>query len=60
MFYVLTVESILTKLPVTSVGDTGTIPYCMRQHAKEFVGAAFDKERGPATAAGGGISTRGP
>jgi hypothetical protein len=39
---VLSVESILGKLPVVPVGDTETIPYCMRQHVEDFVGAAFD------------------
>ena len=42
VFYVLPVESILGKLPVVPVGETETIPYCMRQHAEDFVGAAFD------------------
>ena len=42
MFYVLPVESILGKLPVVPVGDTGTIPYSMLKHAADFVGAAFD------------------
>ena len=46
MFYVLPVESILGKLPVVPVGDTGTIPYSMRQHAADFVGAAFDTREG--------------
>ncbi len=46
VFYVLLVESILGKLPVVPVGDTGTIPYCMRQHAEDFVGAAFDTREG--------------
>ena len=46
VFYVLPVESILGKLPVVPVGDTGTIPYCMRQHAEDFVGAAFDTRKG--------------
>ncbi len=32
VFYVLPVEYILGKLPVVPVGDTGTIPYSMRQH----------------------------
>ncbi len=41
VFYVLPVESILGKLPVVPVGDTGTIPYSMRQHA-----AAFDTREG--------------
>ena len=42
----LPVESILRKLPVVPVGETGTIPYCMRQHAEDFVGAAFDTGEG--------------
>jgi hypothetical protein len=46
VFYVLPVEYILGKLPVVPVGDTGTIPYSMRQHAKDFVGAAFDTRVG--------------
>ncbi len=41
-FYVLPVESILGKLPVVPVGETGTIPYCM----EDFVGAAFDTREG--------------
>ena len=46
MFYVLLVECILGKLPVVPVGDTGTIPYSMRQHAEDFVGTAFDIREG--------------
>ena len=46
VLYVLPVESILGKLPVVPVGETGTIPYCMRQHAEDFVGAAFDTREG--------------
>ena len=46
VFYVLPVESILRKLPVVPVGETGTIPYCIRQHAEDFVGAAFDTREG--------------
>ena len=46
VFYVLPVESILGKLPVVPVGEAGTIPYCMRQHAEDFVGAAFDTREG--------------
>ena len=45
MFYVLPVENILGKLPVVPVGDTGTIPYSMWQHAEDFVDAAFDISR---------------
>ena len=40
VFYVLTVENILGKLPVVPVGDTGTIPYSMQRHAEDFVDAA--------------------
>ena len=39
---VLPEESILGKLPVVPVGETGTIPYCM----EDFVGAAFDTREG--------------
>ena len=39
-FKVLPVKSILGKLPIVPVGDTGTIPYSMRQHAADFVDAA--------------------
>jgi hypothetical protein len=46
VFYVLPVESILGKLPVVPVGDTGTLPYCMQQHAQDVVGAAFDTREG--------------
>ena len=53
-------EYILGKLPVVPVGDTGTIPYSVRQHAQDFVGTAFDTREGSGTVAGGGMSTRGP
>ncbi len=33
VFYVISVESILGKLPVVPIGDTGTIPFAMRQNA---------------------------
>jgi hypothetical protein len=46
VFYLLPVESMLGTLPVVPVGDTGTIPYCMRQHAEDFVCAAFDTREG--------------
>ncbi len=46
VFYVLPVENILGKLPVVPVGDTGTIPYSMRQHVEDFVDAAFDTKEG--------------
>jgi hypothetical protein len=40
------VESILGKLPVVTTDDTGTIPYSMRQHVEDFVGAAFNTGEG--------------
>ena len=46
VFYVFPVEYILGKLPVVPVGDTGTIPYSMQQHAEDFVGAAFNTREG--------------
>ncbi len=46
VFYVLPVESILGKLPAVPVGETGTIPYCMLQHAEDFRGTAFDTREG--------------
>ena len=46
VFYVFPVESILGKLPVVPIGDTGTIPFAMRQNAMDFVEAAFDTNEG--------------
>ncbi len=46
VLYVLLVVYILGNLPVVPVGDTGTIPYPMRQHAEDFVAAAFDTRVG--------------
>ena len=63
VFYVLPVESILGKLPVVPIGDTGTIPYSMRQHAADFVDAAFDTREGAGDGSRwwyNGTSTLGP
>ena len=46
VFYVLPVEFIMGKLPVVPIGDTGTIPFAMRQNARDFVEAAFDTKEG--------------
>jgi hypothetical protein len=46
VFYVLPIKSILGKLPVVPVGDTGTIPFSQRRHAEDFVDAAFDSKEG--------------
>ncbi len=45
VFYVIPVESILSKLPVFPIGDTGTVPFAMRQNARDFVDMAFDTIR---------------
>ncbi len=42
VFYVFPVESVLGKLPVIPIGETGTIPFAMRQNARDYVDAAFD------------------
>ena len=49
IFYVIPVKSILGKLPVVPVGDTGTIPHTMRgggERARDLVGARCDREMG--------------
>ena len=46
VFYILPVSSILGKLPVVPVGNTGTIPFSMRCSAEDFVGAAFGSAEG--------------
>ncbi len=46
VLYVLPVESVLGKLPVVPIGDTGTIPFAMRQNARDFADAAFDNSEG--------------
>ena len=46
VYYVLPIRSILGKLPVVPVGDTGTIPFSQRRHAEEYVDAAFDSREG--------------
>ncbi len=57
VFYVLPVESILGKLPVVPIGDTGTIPYSMRQ---TLSAQPSIQRREPVTVVGGGTSTCGP
>jgi hypothetical protein len=38
VLYVLPITSILSKLPLVPVGDTGTIPFSMRGEAADLVG----------------------
>ena len=46
VFYVLPISSLLGKLPVVPVGNTGTIPFSMRRSEEDFVNAAFDSAEG--------------
>ena len=48
ILYVIPVWSILGKLPVVPVGDTGTNPYtmCGAERARDLVGARCDREMG--------------
>ena len=43
ILYVVLIQSILGKLPVVPVGDTGTIPHHLRHH---FPGAPGDRRPG--------------
>ena len=56
ILYVIPIQSILGKLPVVPVGDTGTIPHHLRSHFSWAPGTAG---RVPAMDAGCGLSTRG-
>ena len=56
----LPVESILEKLPVVPVGDTGTFHTACVSTRRILSVLHSIQERGPVTEAGGGISTRGP
>jgi hypothetical protein len=60
VFYILPVESILGELPVVPIGDTGTIPFAIRQNARDFVDATFDTKEGSGGGRDGGASARGP
>jgi hypothetical protein len=56
ILYVIPVESILGKLPVVPVGDTGTI---LHRPRNDFSGAPGDRRPVPAMDAGCGLSIRG-
>jgi hypothetical protein len=45
VLYVITVSSILGRLPVVPVGEKGTIPYDMRRESSDFPGASCDKSQ---------------
>lgn len=45
VLYVVPIASILSRLPVVPVGDTGTIPYSMRAETAEFPGASCDSRQ---------------
>ena len=43
VLYVIPVSSILGRLPLVPLGETGTIPFDMRRESADFPGAACDK-----------------
>ena len=43
VLYVIPVSSILGRLPLVPLGETGTIPFEMRKESADFPGAACDK-----------------
>ena len=45
VLYVIPVSSILGRLPLVPVGQTGTIPFEMRRESADFPGAACDKTK---------------
>ena len=55
VLYVVPVSSILGRLPLVPVGDTGTIPFQMRGESADFPGASCDKIRAAGTDVGGGM-----
>ena len=46
VLYVLPITSILGRLALVPVGDTGTIPFTMRKETKDFPGASCDSKKG--------------
>ncbi len=46
VLYVVPVTSILGRLALVPVGDTGTIPFTMRKESKDFDGASCDTKMG--------------
>jgi hypothetical protein len=46
VLYVVPVSSILGRLPLVPVGDTGMIPFQMRGESADFQGASCDKTQG--------------
>jgi hypothetical protein len=46
ILYVVPITSILGRLALFPVGDTGTIPFTMRKESKDFDGASCDTKMG--------------
>ena len=46
VLYIVPVSSILGRLPLVPVGDTGTIPFQMLGESADFPGASCDKTQG--------------
>jgi hypothetical protein len=46
VLYVVPITSILGRLALVPVGETGTIPFSMRQETSDFPGASCDSKKG--------------
>ena len=46
VLYVVPITSILGRLALVPVGDTGTIPFTMHKESKDFDGASCDTKMG--------------
>jgi hypothetical protein len=45
VLYVVPITSILGRLGLVPVGETGTIPFSMRKETKDFPGASCDSKK---------------
>jgi hypothetical protein len=57
VLYVVPISSILGRLALVSVGDTGTIPFSMCHEKPDFDGATCDSRMALVTGIYGGMST---
>ncbi len=46
VLYVVPITSILGRLALVLVGDTGTIPFSMRKQTREYPGTSCDSKEG--------------
>ena len=45
VLYVVPITSILSRLGLVPVGETGTIPFSMRKETRDFPGASCDSKK---------------